>query len=96
MDTEQPQPMTPEQWAEVSTRGALFAQLRGQREAGEMIMAELRRHRELLHPIWHQTHAETFRPEIPDDRLYKVWLTAGELRAIAALFVGEEDGNESV
>ena len=90
------EPMTPEQWAEAGTRGALLAQLRGQREAGKIVMAELRRHRELLQPIWHQTHAETLRPEIPDDRLYKVWLTAGELRAIAALFVGEEDGNESV
>jgi len=90
MSTEQP-PMSGEQWDEASTRGALIAQLRGQREAGRIIMAELRRHRELLQPIWHQTHAEMLRPEIPDDRFYKVWVTAGELRAIAALFVGEDD-----
>ena len=85
------EPMTPEQWAEASTRGALIAQLRGQQEAGKIIMAELRRHRELLQPIWHQTHAETFRPEIPDEHWYKVWFTAGELRAIAALFVEDDD-----
>ena len=46
MSNEQPQPMTPEQWAEASTRGALIAQLRGQREAGEMILTELRECRE--------------------------------------------------
>ena len=40
------EPMTPEQWDEASTRGALIAQLRGQREAGKMIMAELRECRE--------------------------------------------------
>ena len=96
MSNEQSQPMDGEQWAEASTREGLIAQLRGQREAGEMMLEEIARLRELLHPIWHQTHAETFRPEIPDDRFYKVWFTAGELRAIAALFVGEEDSNESV
>ena len=42
----EPGPMTPEQWDEVSTRGALIAQLRGQRGAGRMIMAELRECRE--------------------------------------------------
>ena len=47
--------------------------------------------RKLLRPIWQRTFAETFRPEIPDDRLYKVWLTAGELRAIAALFVEDDE-----
>ena len=36
------EPMTPEQWAEASTRGALLAQLRGQREAGTLILTELR------------------------------------------------------
>ena len=45
MSTEQP-PMDGEQWAEASTRGALIAQLRGQREAGEMILTELRECRE--------------------------------------------------
>jgi len=40
------QPMTPEQWDEASTREGLIAQLRGQRGAGRMIMAELRECRE--------------------------------------------------
>ena len=113
------EPMTPEQWAEASTRGALVAQLRGQREAGEMILTELRecredassfgaaladslgrearlrkendRLRKLLRPIWQRTFAETFRPEIPDRHWFQVGMTAGELRAIAALFVEEDD-----
>ena len=46
MPSPEPGPMTPEQWDEVSTRGALIAQLRGQRGAGRMIMAELRECRE--------------------------------------------------
>ena len=40
------EPMTPEQWDEASTREGLIAQLRGQRGAGRMIMAELRECRE--------------------------------------------------
>ena len=86
------EPMTPEQWAEASTRGALLAQLRGQREAGTTMLEEIARLRELLQPIWHQTHAETFRPELPDRKMLKVWVAAGELRAIAALFVEKDDG----
>ena len=47
--------------------------------------------RELLQPIWQRTFAETFRPEIPDRHWFQVGMTAGELRAIAALFVEEDD-----
>ena len=89
MDTEQPQPMTPEQWAEVSTRGALIAQLRGQREAGEMIMAELRRHRDLLRYVYWQTPGAKVKGD--DENMIRVNLCIGEVRAIAALFVEEED-----
>ena len=49
MSNEQPQPMTPEQWAEASTRGALLAQLRGQRGAGTLALTELRECREEYH-----------------------------------------------
>ena len=91
MSTEQLPPMTPEQWDEASTRGALIAQLRGQREAGKMMLEEIARLRRLLQPIWHRTHAETFRLEIPDGRWFKVGMTAWQLRQIAALFVEEDD-----
>ncbi|HUW09115.1 MAG TPA: hypothetical protein VM537_05260 [Anaerolineae bacterium] len=91
MSTEQPQPMDGEQWAEASTRGALLAQLRGQREAGTTMLEEIARLRELLRPIWQRTFAETFKPEIPDRHWFQVGMTAGELRAIAALFVEEDD-----
>jgi len=46
MSNEQSQPMDGEQWAEASTRGALVAQLRGQREAGTLALTELRECRE--------------------------------------------------
>ena len=55
MDTEQQPPMDGDQWAEASTRGALLAQLRGQREAGKLVLTELRECREEYHEcraIW--------------------------------------------
>ena len=89
MSNEQPQPMTPEQWDEASTRGALIAQLRGQREAGEIVMAELRRHRDLLRYVYWQTPGAKVKGD--DENMIRVNLCIGEVREIAALFVGEND-----
>ena len=83
------EPMTPEQWAEASTREGLIAQLRGQRGAGKIIMAELRRHRDLLRYVYWQTPGAKVKGD--DENMIRVNLCIGEVRAIAALFVGEDD-----
>ena len=46
MSNPEPGPMTPEECDEISTRGALIAQLRAQRRVGTMMLTELRECRE--------------------------------------------------
>ena len=83
------EPMTPDQWAEASTREGLIAQLRGQREAGEIVMAELRRHRDLLRYVYWQTPGAKVKGD--DENMIRVNLCIGKVREIAALFVGEDE-----
>lgn len=89
-------PLTPEQWEAASAREGLLAQLRGQRGANRLILAELRECREtierlygLLRYVWAQTPGATVKGD--DDNMIRVYLRIGKVREITALFVeGDE------
>lgn len=92
----EPGPMTPEEWDETSTREGLIAQLRGQRRAGAMMLTELRECREtverlygLLRYVWWQTPGAAVKGD--DENMIRVNLRIGKVRAIAALFVEEDE-----
>jgi len=95
-------PTDPSRWGlggrvAVTTREVLIAQLRGQREATRLAIAELRecreenvRLRDLLRPAWLQWHAQMFKDNLVDDAVKDVLFTVGALRAIAKVFVEEK------